>query len=274
MSRILWTPAVAEQGIPAKVIQDIMARLNRWRDDYLNAVGVPSNFEADWNFVAAVSACSSDASFHVMFIILHQAVEDFGIRDLQHGSDPSGINADIESLQATLEGEAIHSALRIAALTGVLTTNGYLRLDPNVLHYSTYAAGLLLARQGRPEAVNCITGLRQYAFAYEEAHIQADELESILAAVNRERTEREHGDERHSHVPSPSTYGRMSQTPFAAGLPAVSMHHPSHGSIMTYGGAEVPSAPYGMYESISDMPADQQSSPHDGAHYNTFPSRR
>ncbi|KAG9100268.1 hypothetical protein FRC06_004331 [Ceratobasidium sp. 370] len=274
MSRILWTPAIADEGIPAKMIQDVMTRLNRWRDGYLNAVGVPSNFEADWNFVAAVSACSSDASFHVMFIILHQAVEDFGIRDLQRGSDPSGINADIESLQATLAGEAIHSALRIAALTGVLTTNGYLRLDPNVLHYSTYAAGLLLARQGRPEAVNCITGLRQYAFAYEEAHIQADELESILAAVNRERTQREQGDERHNHVPSPSTYGRMGQAPFAAGLPAVSMHHPSHGSIMTYGGTEVPSTPYGMYESISGMPADQQPSPHDGAHYNTFPSRR
>ncbi|KAG8743584.1 hypothetical protein FRC10_011731 [Ceratobasidium sp. 414] len=233
MSRILWTPAVAEQGIPAKVIQDVMARLNRWRDGYLNAVGVPSNFEADWNFVAAVSAFLSQVAGDTT-----DAVEDFGIRDLQRGSDPSGINADIESLQATLAGEAIHSALRIAALTGVLTTNGYLRLDPNVLHYSTYAAGLLLARQGRPEAVNCITGLRQYAFAYEEAHIQADELESILAAVNRERTQREHGDERHNHVPSPS-YGRVAQTPFAAGLPAVTMHHPSHGSIMTYGGAEV-----------------------------------
>ncbi|QRW00019.1 multidrug resistance regulator 2 [Ceratobasidium sp. AG-Ba] len=273
MSRLLWTPVVATEGVPAKVIQDIMTRLNRWRDGYLNAVGVPSNFEADWNFVAAVSACSSDASFHVMFIILHQAVEDFGIRDLQRGSDPSGINADIESLQNTLAGEAMHSALRIAALTGVLTTNGYLRLDPNVLHYSTYAAGLLLARQGRPETVNCITGLRQYAFAYEEAHTQADELESILATFNRERTQREQGDERHS-VPSPSTYSRMGQTPFAAGLPAVSMHHPSHGSIMTYGGAEVSNTQYGMYESLSGMPDGQQPSSHDGSQYNTFSSRR
>jgi hypothetical protein len=57
MSRMLWTPAMAEEGIPAKVIQDLMTRLNRWRDVYLNTVGVPSNFEADWNFVAAVSAC-------------------------------------------------------------------------------------------------------------------------------------------------------------------------------------------------------------------------
>jgi CRISPR/Cas system CMR-associated protein Cmr3 (group 5 of RAMP superfamily) len=57
MSRLLWTPAMAEEGIPAKVIQDLISRLNLWRDNYLNAVGVPSNFEADWNFVAAVSAC-------------------------------------------------------------------------------------------------------------------------------------------------------------------------------------------------------------------------
>ncbi|KAF8610034.1 hypothetical protein BDV93DRAFT_4989 [Ceratobasidium sp. AG-I] len=273
MSRILWTPAMSEEGIPAKVIQDLITRLNRWRDGYLNTVGVPSNFEADWNFVAAVSACSSDASFHVMFIILHQAVEDYGIRDLQHGADPSGLNADIESLQTTLASEAVHSALRIAALTGVLTTNGYLRLDPNVLHYSTYAAGLLLAQQGRPEAVNCITGLRQYAFAYEEAHIQADELESILAGVNRERTQREQSDERHSNIPSSSTYNRLGQAPFAAGLPAVSTaHHPAHGSVMTYGGTEIPNQ-YGMYESMNNMSNDQ-SSGQDGAQYSNFNSRR
>ena len=60
MSRMLWTPIMAEEGIPAKVIQDLMTRLNRWRDVYLNTVGVPSNFEADWNFVAAVSACKCD----------------------------------------------------------------------------------------------------------------------------------------------------------------------------------------------------------------------
>ncbi|CUA71603.1 multidrug resistance regulator 2 [Candida albicans SC5314] [Rhizoctonia solani] len=271
MSRMLWTPVMAEEGIPAKVIQDLITRLNRWRDVYLNTVGVPSNFEADWNFVAAVSACSSDATFHVMYIILHQAVEDFGIRDLQRGSDPSGINADIESLQATLAGEAVHSALRIAALTGVLTTNGYLRLDPNVLHHSTYAAGLLLARQGRPEAVNCITGLRQYAFAYEEAHIQADEIEATLKAVNRERTQREQDDQ---HVSSPSTYstGRVSQ-PFAMGLPAVSaVHHPGQGSVMSYGGSEVPNQ-YTMYDAFGGMPAEQPT-PHDSAHYGAFGPRR
>ncbi|KAH7340911.1 hypothetical protein B0J17DRAFT_716088 [Rhizoctonia solani] len=271
MSRMLWTPVMAEEGIPAKVIQDLITRLSRWRDVYLNTVGVPSNFEADWNFVAAVSACSSDATFHVMYIILHQAVEDFGIRDLQRGSDPSGINADIEPLQAALAGEAVHSALRIAALTGVLTTNGYLRLDPNVLHYSTYAAGLLLARQGRPEAVNCITGLRQYAFAYEEAHIQADEIEATLKAVNRERSQREQDDQ---HLPSPSTYGagRVSQ-PFAMGLPAVSaVHHPGQGSVISYGGNEVPNQ-YAMYDGFAGVPAEQPTS-HDSSHYGTFGSRR
>ncbi|KAF8758641.1 GAL4-like Zn(II)2Cys6 (or C6 zinc) binuclear cluster DNA-binding domain [Rhizoctonia solani] len=271
MSRMLWTPVIAEEGIPAKITQDLMTRLNRWRDVYLNTVGVPSNFEADWNFVAAVSACSSDATFHVMYIILHQAVEDFGIRDLQRGSDLSGINADVESLQATLASEALHSALRIAALTGVLTTNGYLRLDPNVLHYSTYAAGLLLARQGRPEAVNCITGLRQYAFAYEEAHIQADEIEATLKAVNRERTQREQDD---PHVASPWTYstGRVSQA-FAMGLPAVSaVHHPGQGSVMSYGGNEVPNE-YAMYGTFGGMPAEQ-STPHDSSHYSAYGSRR
>ena len=65
----------------------------------------------------------------------------------------------------------------------MLTTNGYLRLDPNVLHYSIYAAGILLARLGRPEVSNCISGLQQYGFAYEEALDQAAEMNQVYQAA-------------------------------------------------------------------------------------------
>lgn len=160
-----------------------------------------------------------------------------------------------------------------------------------MLHYSTYAAGLLLARQGRPEAVNCISGLRQYAFAYEEAHIQADELEATLAAVNRERTQREQQDDRHD---ASSSYagGRVGGQvpPFAVGLPAVTTvhHHHGHGSVV-YGGNEVRCVmmcvefgligdqvpnQYGMYEPMASMSAANQPSSHDGFHYNNSASRR
>ena len=36
-----------------------MQQLNEWRDEHLPRVGVPSDFEAEWDFVSAVSACTS-----------------------------------------------------------------------------------------------------------------------------------------------------------------------------------------------------------------------
>lgn len=61
----------------------------------------------------------------------------------------------------------------------MLTSNGYLRLDPNVLHFAIYTAGIVLARLGKPEAQYCISGLKQYGFAFEEAFEQASEMERI-----------------------------------------------------------------------------------------------
>ena len=65
----------------------------------------------------------------------------------------------------------------------VLAQQNYLRLDPNVMHYSAYAAGLHLARLGRPETVTCINGLRQYGIAYEDALDQAPASEAPSTEV-------------------------------------------------------------------------------------------
>jgi hypothetical protein len=191
MSRALWRPATEVEGIPFSLLQSLVDTFSKWRDEHLPYVGVPSNFEAEWDFVAAVSACSSDATYHVMWIIISQAVEDFGIKEinevLRSGANPNDAAVasseldEMEAVRNKVAEEALHTALRIAGLTGVLTSNGYLRLDPNVIHYSTYAAGLLLARLGRPEVVNCIAGLKQYGYAYEEAWDQCVELERIYA---------------------------------------------------------------------------------------------
>ena len=64
---------------------------------------------------------------------------------------------------------------------GVLTKNGYLRLDAAVMHVSCNYAGILLARFGRPEVQNCIEGLEQYSYSYEEAADQALELRRLYA---------------------------------------------------------------------------------------------
>ena len=47
------------------------------------------------------------------------------------------------------------------------------------MHVSCIQAGMLLARMGRPEVTNCITGLEQYAYAYEECAEAAAEIKRI-----------------------------------------------------------------------------------------------
>ena len=45
------------------------------------------------------------------------------------------------------------------------------------MHFSCLTSGTLLARLGRPEVSNCIGGLKQYSYAYDEAGDEAIEME-------------------------------------------------------------------------------------------------
>ena len=49
--------------------------------------------------------------------------------------------------------------------------------------FSCIAAGQLLAKLGRREVTNCITGLEQYSRSYEEAGDQANEIRRIYEQV-------------------------------------------------------------------------------------------
>ncbi|TBU45011.1 hypothetical protein BD309DRAFT_861086 [Dichomitus squalens] len=187
MSRQLWRPATESDGVPLDVLAGFMAMLTDWSKDHLQHVGVPSNFEAEWDFVSAVTACAcaSDATYHIMWIILYNALEDFGIREVNDvtrtGTSETLLpqHAQIEETKRKVASEALHGALRIAGLAGVLASNGYLRLDCAVMHVSCIQAGMLLARMGRPEVANCVTGLEQYAYAYEECAEAAAEIKRI-----------------------------------------------------------------------------------------------
>ena len=118
MSRQLWRPNVEAEGIPFQILVRLVRPLHQWRDDFLVHVGVPSNFQADWDFVAAVSACTSDAQYHVMWVILQNAVEEFGIREVNESNQEptSPVLLQIEELRSTIAKEAIHGAVRIAGL--------------------------------------------------------------------------------------------------------------------------------------------------------------
>ena len=80
MSRRLWTPAVEAGGIPHATLRLLTQALAGWRAAHLAAVGVPRDFGRGWGFVEAVSTCASDATFHVMWVILFGALDEFGVK--------------------------------------------------------------------------------------------------------------------------------------------------------------------------------------------------
>lgn len=57
---------------------------------------------------------------------------------------------------------------------------------------SCILAGTLLARLGRPEVTNCIAGLKQYSYAYEEASDQANEMSRQFNRVRSGEQELNH----------------------------------------------------------------------------------
>ncbi|EIN12374.1 hypothetical protein PUNSTDRAFT_49613 [Punctularia strigosozonata HHB-11173 SS5] len=198
MSRQLWRPASQSEGVPLAVVKHLMSLLVDWRERYLPQVGVPSNFAAEWDFISAISACASDATYHVMWIILFNAVDDYGVREVNEvvrsGASPrlSHNHLEAEQVKREIMKETLHGALRIAGLAGVLASNGYLRLDPAVMHVSCIQAGTVLARLGRPEVSNCIAALDQYSYAYEEAGEQGSEIKRAYAKARAGESELMH----------------------------------------------------------------------------------
>ncbi len=61
-----------------------------------------------------------------MWIILFNAVDDFGIKELNNPVNYPLNMAEVENVKRKVADEALHGALRIAGLAGVLTSNGYL----------------------------------------------------------------------------------------------------------------------------------------------------
>ncbi|CAK5269768.1 unnamed protein product [Mycena citricolor] len=198
ISRNLWRPSTESDGVPFEVLYMLTSALSTWRDDFLAIVGVPSNFEGEWDFVSAVSSCASDATYHVMWVILFMALDDFGIKEINEVTrmnQPVTMvpnHAQIDMVKRKVAEEALHGALRIAGLAAVLTSNGYLRLDPAVMLASCIQSGNLLARLGRPEVSNIIEGLRQYSSSYEEAGEQATEMRRVYTQVRAGEAELQH----------------------------------------------------------------------------------
>ncbi|KAF9267517.1 hypothetical protein L218DRAFT_955389 [Marasmius fiardii PR-910] len=188
MSRALWRPATDSDGIPLETLTAFYKALRDWRSEFLEQVTVHMN-EYSGDFVTTVSRFASDAQYHVMWIILFNAADEFGVKelnDVQRATTPPTIptnQAHIQELLRRIILEAVESATRISTLVGVLASNEYLKLDPAVMLFSCIAAGQLLAKLGRREVMNCVLGLEQYSRSYEEAGDQALEIRKTYDLV-------------------------------------------------------------------------------------------
>ncbi|KAK7469120.1 hypothetical protein VKT23_003611 [Stygiomarasmius scandens] len=217
MSRQLWRPITDSDGIPLHYLCQFGTALRTWRDNYLARVGVPKTYEG-WDFVTTVSCFASDAQYHVMWIVLFTAMDDFGVKELNEayrmGTPPGGNSGGlpvvanksyIDEVVRKIGEEAVNGALRIAALVSVLTSNEYLKLDPAVMEFSCIAAGQLLAKMGRPEVMTCVSGLEQYSHSYEEAGEAAQDIRKTYEAVRNGNSELNHMAQYAKHIPSMPT---------------------------------------------------------------------
>lgn len=85
------------------------------------------------------------------------------------------------------------------------------------MHVSIIQAGVLLARLGRPEVENCIKGLQQYSYAYEECMEQANE-------IHRQYTSAQAGEFDLNHMGSVLRPGHIPQDAMAMADGGISMH--------------------------------------------------
>ncbi|GHJ86548.1 hypothetical protein NliqN6_2950 [Naganishia liquefaciens] len=190
LARGLFLPKCERLGLPMSKLKTIADAMRTWRTEYLAKVGVPMVWPESWDFVAAVTACSSDLLYHALWVVVAQTLDTHGIyeaRQIDRGDafgssdDFAQTRMEADALRSKVNDEALHGALRISALASVLTTNSYLRLDPNVLFASIREGGRYLAKMGRKEVGPCIAGLRQYGMSFEEAFDEVEHLEKLIA---------------------------------------------------------------------------------------------
>jgi hypothetical protein len=170
MAERFWIPATERDGIPYGVVEYTVNMLMRWRDEHLGTVGATNDLQNHADYVAAVGACectfslsrfgldmliveslgASDCSYNVLWIILSQAMEDFGIKEVNEmtrssaparvlpngegSGTPLGIPAHLApmvELERAVANEAFKSATRIAGLVCLVA------LQSNSIHPDT-----------------------------------------------------------------------------------------------------------------------------------------
>jgi hypothetical protein len=113
LSAQLFTRKVKQHGIPLSCLVELAHALSSWRDNHLSKLGVPSKWPEDWDFLAAITACSTDVYYHCLWLVVMRAIDDFGIIE-------SVNNEEGKAIKERYKTESDHGAMRIAALVSHL----------------------------------------------------------------------------------------------------------------------------------------------------------
>ncbi|KAJ1031665.1 hypothetical protein NDA13_002056 [Ustilago tritici] len=213
LAAMYFAPRNHIEGVRFDKVVEVMELLKKWRVNHLEKVGVPlPHWPPHWDYIAAVSACTSDINYHANWITLWRLVDEVGIYGTDRSDASSPIHQDrhkrreasqpaprqedvpdperVQLVFATIQEEALNSALRIAGLTEILRSNQYLRLDPCNSLQALEQAGHMLIRFQRSEVDIIVAGFRQYGLSYEDCFDKADLMEDLAAAYNeRARTD-------------------------------------------------------------------------------------
>lgn len=207
LAALYFAPRSHIAGVRLDKVAEIVESLKKWRVDHLEKVGVPlPHWPPHWDYIAAVSACTSDINYHANWIVLWRLVDEMGIYGTDRSDATSPVHQDrlkrrlvseqdlprdevpdaaqVQLVLATIQEEALNSALRIAGLTEILRSNQYLRLDPCNSLQSLEQAAHMLIRFQRSEVDIIVAGFRQYGLSYEDCFDKADLMEDLAAAYN------------------------------------------------------------------------------------------
>lgn len=87
----LWRPRAQSEGISAKKLDKLMRLANHWRNKHLAVVGAPSpSWPSHWNFADAVTACSSDFNYYIVWILMWEAIDEYGVYELKQRASMEG----------------------------------------------------------------------------------------------------------------------------------------------------------------------------------------
>jgi hypothetical protein len=107
---------VKRYGIPLPTLVELAHLISCWRDEHLSKLGVPSKWPEDWDFLAAITACSTDVYYHCLWLVVMRAIDDYGTIDAADNAE------ETRAVKERYRTESDHGAMRIAALVRLHTT--------------------------------------------------------------------------------------------------------------------------------------------------------